>query len=863
MKRLMNSMTGYFETVPDRMRRHRLAAWLFFTAVTVFCVLGFGRIRFDTSIEGWFEKDNPVIATLDWYHHDFGSEDHLYIAYRAKDGDVFSDASLKALMQLQQELQDRRVRTQGQENAPLRHVVKITSLINAPILRAEGGSLISAKLVGGALPSTPAEREKLRQIALSQKSFPGLYFSRDYQWGGILVETNFGAIPVQDAATAAAATDDKVAAVNEINFDEPFIDLGAGERPKFQPTDLKDYIGLMDEVKAVIEQPRYTAHLEYFPVGATAAAEYNLAMATELGMLNAAALLIIIALLWLIFRSLSAVAWSVAIVVISTVWMIGITAWLGLPVTFFVMVAIMLTLAVGVADVVHMVSAYTSARRQGDDHATALRHGFRNVAVACLLTTITNIVAVVALSITPIIPIKVFAFMCALGVGLPFLLSVYLLPLMLDLWAPKVTTAQAPRAPLAGALSRWIPDLSAVLARRLDKVLPAVEKAPRTIIAIFLTVFVVCIYGAFQTKVNTDPVGSFPKNSPMRESVAMVDRHMLGAQSMEIYLDLGTENAFHDPFVLQTIATLQSDIEAGYKDFVVRTSSIADTTKASYKALNEDREDKYVIPDDRNAVSQTLFLFNQSTPDDRRKLVSDNYDKSHISVRLYNKGSYEYSQAWAGIQEDIARTVEVLKTRYPQAQVSMTGMLPLMMQGADYLTSNELQSFSVAIVLVSLMLLVLFGSMKAGLIALVPNLIPAILAYGLLGLTGQPLDITTMMIAPIIIGIAVDDTVHFMVHYRNEVSTDGNIRRALQATLRHSGQSVVFTTLILGLGFGILALAGNAGVASLGIYGFLAILAGLLNDLFLLPAAILVFKLRFEGKEAAPATTAAAAGVPS
>ena len=859
MKRLMNSMTRYFESVPDRMRRHRLAAWLFFAAATAFCVMGFGKIRFDTSIEGWFEKDNPVIAALDWYHHDFGSEDHLYIAYRAKDGDVFSEASLKALSQLQQELQERRMRTQDQQNAPLRHVVKITSLINAPILRAEGGSLIAAKLVGATLPSSPAEREKLRRIALSQKSFPGLYFSKDFQWGGILVETNFGAIPVDTAAS------DKPAAVNEVNFDAPIAALASGERPKFQPTDLKDYIGLMDEVKAVIDQPRYAAHFEYFPVGATAAAEYNLAMATELGMLNAVALLIIIALLWLIFRSLSAVVWPVVIVVLSTLWMIGITAWLGLPITFFVMVAIMLTLAVGVADVVHMVSAYTSARRHGDDHATALRHGFRNVAVACLLTTITNIVAVVALSITPIVPIQVFAFMCALGVGLPFLLSVYLLPLMLDVWAPQVAAAAEPATPrraLFGSLSRRIPDLSTVLARQLDKVLPAVEKAPRTIIAVFLAVFLVCIYGAFQTQVNTDPVGSFPKNSHMRESVKKVDRHMLGAQSMEIYLDLGAENAFHDPFVLQALEQLQSGIETRYKDFVVRTSSIADTTKASYKALNEDREDKYVIPDDRSAVSQTLFLFNQSTPDDRRKLVSDNYDKSHISVRLYNRGSYEYSQAWAGIQADIGKTVEALKTRYPAATVSMTGMLPLMMQGADYLTSNELQSFGVSIVLVSLVLLVLFGSFKAGMIALVPNLIPAILAYGVLGLTGQPLDITTMMIAPIIIGIAVDDTVHFIVHYRNEVAADGNIRRALQATLHHSGQSVVFTTLILGLGFGILGFAGNAGVASLGIYGFLAILTGLLNDLFLLPAAILVFKLRFDSGEARPAA-AAAVEIPS
>jgi len=845
MKHLMNAMVEYFENVPDQLRRRRILVWLLFVAATVFCILGMGRIRFDASIEGWFDKEDPTIVAFDWFHHEFGSDDHLFIVYKPKDGDVFSDQSLKTLSQLQQDLQGRVNRLQANDSSKLTHVVKITSLINAPVLRAEEGALISEKLMGGSLPNTPQELDRIRQIAESQPDFPLLYFSRDYGYGGILIETNFGAIPTDTGEDREkSAVGDAPQEITEFRLDDPTITNGPAKRPHFKPTDLSDYVGLMEEVKTVINKPEYAYHFEYFPVGSTASAEYNLGMVEEMGMLNVAALLIIMALLWTIFRSLSAVVWPVVIVLLSSIWAVGITGWLGLPITSFVMVAIMLTLAVGIADTVHVMAAYLSLRKEGYDHPTALRQCFRNVAVACLLTTITNIVAVVALSITPILPIQIFSFICVLGVGLPFMFSIYLFPLMLDLWAPKPSAAKGSDM-LAAFISRLFPDFPVLLGRLLKKVLPVVEKRPKVFIAVFMAVFATCIYGASLTKVNTDPVGSFPRDSKIRESVAVVDHNMMGAQSMEIYLDLGKENAFHDPFVLNAVEQLQHTIEDKHNDVVVRTTSLVDTVKKSYKTLNEDKVDMYVIPATQDAVSQTLFLFNQSNPEDRRKLVSDNYDRSHISVRLYNKGSYEYTEAWESMRADIDKFVEKIRQQYPDSQVSITGIFPLMMQGADYLTENELQSFTASIILVSAMLLVLFGSLKGGIIALVPNLIPAFLSYGALGLLGLPLDITTMMIAPIIIGIAVDDTVHFITHYRGEIVLHGDIRRALEATISHSGQAVVFTTMILGLGFGIMGLSSHTGVANLGKFGALAIIAGMLNDLFLLPALILVFKLKF------------------
>jgi predicted RND superfamily exporter protein len=142
-------------------------------------------------------------------------------------------------------------------------------------------------------------------------------------------------------------------------------------------------------------------------------------------------------------------------------------------------------------------------------------------------------------------------------------------------------------------------------------------------------------------------------------------------------------------------------------------------------------------------------------------------------------------------------------------------------------------------------------------LSIIPNLIPATLIFGLLGILGVALDADTMIIAPVIIGIAVDDTIHFITHYRDEVLKDGDIVRSIRNTIHEVGQAIAFTSLVLGLGFLMLAFSSNTSFIKVGIFGSLAIFAALLSDLFLLPALILAFKPTFSAKTRKHALTAA------
>ena len=304
-----------------------------------------------------------------------------------------------------------------------------------------------------------------------------------------------------------------------------------------------------------------------------------------------------------------------------------------------------------------------------------------------------------------------------------------------------------------------------------------------------------------------------------------------------------------DPLVLKAMEKLQRDIEQKYQHLVARTFSLADVVKDTYKALNEDRDEMYIIPDNPRILSQSLFMFNNANPEDRRRLVSDNYSKSHISVQLYNAGSFEYNGFFNQVKADIDQAFVTVIQQYPSSEITITGGLALLMQLADYISWSQVRSLGMVIAIISILLIFIFGTFRIGIMSIVPNLTPATLTFGLLGLFDIPLDSDTIIIAPVIIGIAVDDTIHFITHYRGEILKTPSIYKALVNTVKEVGQAITFTTLILGFGFFIMAFSTNTSLVKVGIFGSLAIFVALLCDLFLIPALILIFKMRFANQQ--------------
>ncbi|MCP4749952.1 MAG: hypothetical protein GY866_03595 [Proteobacteria bacterium] len=273
-------------------------------------------------------------------------------------------------------------------------------------------------------------------------------------------------------------------------------------------------------------------------------------------------------------------------------------------------------------------------RRRKLDHASALRAVYRKSGLACLLTSLTTSFGMFALAIVPIPPIRYFGLFAGFGV---------LLPLMLDIWE-LVSKKRALRI----AESREKDSLTQMFLKKLELYS---YRYPKRTVVLFPIVLAITMYGVSKVRVDSNMVLIIKKGLPIREAHDLVDRVMGGTQNMEIFLDFKKQDALKDPGVLNAMERMQELLETEYPSFVVRTTSLVDVVKDSFKALNEGREEKYAIPQDRRMLEQTLLLFDAANPEDRQMLVPDGYSQGRISVRLLNYGSIEYLDFFQDVQK--------------------------------------------------------------------------------------------------------------------------------------------------------------------------------------------------------------------
>jgi hypothetical protein len=351
--------------------------------------------------------------------------------------------------------------------------------------------------------------------------------------------------------------------------------------------------------------------------------------------------------------------------------------------------------------------------------------------------------------------------------------------------------------------------------------------------------------GISKVKLDSNIIELFKEGTKIRETYNIVDQEMSGTGSMEIMINLKVSEGFTDVAVLKSLSELQHLMEQKYSSHVVRTYSLADIVKNLNKTLGDGSKDNYNLPKNSIAVSQLLSLLNNTNPEKRRKIVTDDFSQSHITIQLRNASSNVYSELFKNLESDLEKILGPLRLNYPQMEYGVTGTFALILRLADIMSHSQFKSLSLAVVVISLILLITLGSVSGGILAIIPNILPTISSFGLMGLMGIPLDADTLLIAPLIIGIAVDDTIHFVSHYRMNLAQGNNLNDALKLTVDQVGRAVTFTTIILGVSFLMLGFSHHLGIARVGIFGSFAIFIALLCDLLFLPALIHVFKPKY------------------
>jgi len=898
MERTLLRVSEIFGKIPDAILKYKgfvLTGQLILTTLMVWGI--YTRTELDMTTDSFLDQQDPAMFALNEYRRQFGSDDSVFLVYRAKDGNVFSRESLTAIQQLTDDLRywqnlDPADYPEAINGVPLdfnelNHIRRVQSIANVRIQENIGDTLLSNRLVPAQLPESNAELEAIRERALAQEDYLLAFYSADARYGAVMIQTDFGAQPVEDYVSAVDSS--------EVTLDDSFLDFSSGDfgdsidlefdesaeiqEVSFEPVDMLGYTNFHVVTKALYDN--YSDTFEFYPVGNPPMMEFMMETLNQMMLLGILMVAIFTLLLWILFRSFSAVLWPMLTIAVSLAWTWGVTVWLGITISQMISLTVLLVFAVGIADCVHVMSAYFSFRRSGNEHYAALTHAYEKTGLAILVTSITTMAGVLALTSSDLIPIQVFGFMSAAGVFMAFFFTVILLPILLDIWHPGapnsgdasfadrlgkrwtdlyigrkflialvyVTAVYFFLGPWVGTYIVAITSLTYVVVNWQHQILSfvpyIVAKRPWLIFLTFLSVLGICAYGTSQVRIDSNMTELTREDSIIRIAYEVVDENMAGAQSMVIMVDTGETDGLYNPRLLQAIDELQTRIENRYDDQVSRTNSLANIVKDTYQIMNDDDPAFYRVPDSEQMISQLLYLFNSANPEDRRSLVSDDYSRSHITLNIYNAGSYQYQRFFEEIGVEIDETFASLEGEFEELDIYLTGSMALLMRMADEVARSQFSSFSVAIAVISVIMIVTLGSFQGGFMAMIPNVIPALLGFGLMGLLGISLDTDTLLIAPLIIGIAVDDTIHFMTHYRVELIKTGSISEALKSTIRDVGQAVMFTTMVLGLGFALLSFSDYLGMAKMGFFGSAAIFVALLCDLFLIPAMIMIFKPTF------------------
>ena len=360
-------------------------------------------------------------------------------------------------------------------------------------------------------------------------------------------------------------------------------------------------------------------------------------------------------------------------------------------------------------------------------------------------------------------------------------------------------------------------------------------------VAVGSLILVALIPGLCNIKVNMDYTEMMGERTPYIKRLMEITRSKLGSQySYEVLIEYEDEDALKDPERLKKmdelkdrIGTLSMTKVSGDKP---RISSVTKIIKEMNRTLNEDNPDFYVIPDDQDMVSQILFLYEISGGEDLYQYINPEYNASYLHVEL---AGYDAEQC----VQNVDMVEKWVKELFPDAVTA--GVVGEVMQYAAMngkLVRGSIKSIGTSLVIIFLLLALAFMSLRTGLIAMIPNVAPILLIGGFMGYAHIPLDMITALVMPMILGIAVDDTIHFTNHIKYHFEKTGSYKEAILASYREIGKTMVMTTIILCAMFFIFNFSTMTALVRIGYLSILGLAGALVADYTLTPVLILLCK---------------------
>ena len=529
--------------------------------------------------------------------------------------------------------------------------------------------------------------------------------------------------------------------------------------------------------------------------------------------------LLIAIILFFLFRKTQYILLPLASVGLALVWTLGFMTYLRIPLSMLTMMVPVFLVAVGTAYCLHIVSEYLTCQREAKSPTEAVTKTYSNIALPTCLAVLTTAVGLGSLLVNRISAIQEFAIFSCFGILSTLIIVMTFLPAALS-FIPLPAKGQKKRIDTTPFFNRFIEKITDLVLNHQKIVLPVIG-----------VVVLICLIGIFRIRVETNPVGYLRDGTPVKNNFNDIYQELSGSFPINIVMGQPEAGYFENSQRLADIARIQEFLIT--LPGVDKTVSFADYLKLVNYVLNGFDPKYYTLPEEAFEVRMLMNNYTTILGEDMlTRFINPDFSKANILLLTHISSSREFLQ----IRE---RTLAFVKQHFSKdLNWEVTGLGMVIAASSHQLTIGQIKSLSITMILVFGIMFILFLSIKVGLIAIIPNLFPIIINFGIMGWLGIELSMVTSLIASIAIGLAVDDTIHYLTRYNREFRKDLDDKRAIRDTLHHVGRPITFTTVTICVGFSVLFFSSFKPTAIFGAMMVITSLSALVGDLILLPSLI-------------------------
>ena len=533
-------------------------------------------------------------------------------------------------------------------------------------------------------------------------------------------------------------------------------------------------------------------------------------------------LLLTLGALFLMFRSWRKTWLTFGAILVSLLWTLGLYDLFGMSFNVLSSMIVPLVVVLAVADDVHILQHYGHYRRtqsHEDSFVATVSHLLAPIFGASLTTSL----GMLSLATSQVVAVREFGIGAATGVMVDFAISIVLVPTMLA-WV-KPEPEEIPQ-------ETWF-------IGPLRRVAMFSTRHARLVLTVGTVVVAVSLAGASRLKVDTNHINFFSERHELYTSAQVIDTRLSGIYTFQIFLE-GEPDAMQRPDVLDRMDRLSTELTA--LPYVKKVTSLADYVKRVHRELNDGRPEAYVVPATSQEVAQELLVFGLG--DEGRaeldRVVASDYSRAQITVKL------------ASMSSDLVFVQVTEADRLAQAIFAGSGVTPTVTGSGrlfstldHYLVRSQISSFAMAFLTVFAVIFMVFRSWRFGLLCIPPNLFPVLTVFGAMGWLDISLNVATVMVASVALGVVDDDTIHFISRYRKETHRGATTDEAIEAATIHEGRAALTTAIVNCSAFGVLMLSEYRPSAWFGGLLALTMVVAFLAEVFALPATIKTFPRLF------------------